>query len=218
MKVEPYRELILPKEFVLYHPSDEPFIDQSKFNIRCVFHPSERESDYIIKIKLKQNISLFFAIDFRLRNTKNDSIISVPICIAKTYFFKENIKYFSDIKYMLLSMFKEKNYSGIIDMQMPYDGQLHIHLINNPDIYDFEIEPINRDWKREGISKNKGVIQKNWGNNYPVLFDKKIILTVNEKYKYFIELFLQNIENRKYKFNTSLQLLLRDCQIKYYES
>lgn len=114
-------------------------------------------------------------------------------------------------------MFKEKNYSGIIDMQMHYDGQLHIHLINNPDIYDFEIEPINRDWKREGIGKNKGVIQKNWENNYPVLFDKNIILTVNEKYKYFIELFLQNIENRKYKFNTSLQLLLRDCQIKYYE-
>lgn len=66
-------------------------------------------------------------------------------------------------------------------------------------------------------NKNKGIIQKNWGNNYPVLFDKNIILAVNEKYKYFIELFLQNIENRKYKFNTSLQLL-RDCQIKYYES
>ena len=217
--IETYRELILTKGFILYYPSDKPFIIQSKFNIlRCVFHPSERELDYVIKIKLKKDISLFFAIDFKLSNRNNNSLISVPICIAavETDFFKENIKYFSDSKNMLLSIFKEKNCSGIIDMQTPYDGQLHIHLINDPNIYDFEIEPINRDWKREGISKNKGVIQKNWGNNYPILFDKNIILNVNEHYKYFIELFLENIENRKYKFNTSLQLLLRDCQIKYY--
>jgi hypothetical protein len=117
---------------------------------------------------------------------------------------------------MILSMFKEQKCNGIIDMQMPYDGNLHIHLINNPDIYDFEIEPINIDWKREGISKGL-VIQKHWGNNYPIVFDKNVILTVNERYKYFIELFLENIENRKYKFNTSLQLLLRDCNIKYYK-
>jgi hypothetical protein len=32
------------KGFVLYYPSDKPFIDESKYNnmIRCVFHPSER--------------------------------------------------------------------------------------------------------------------------------------------------------------------------------
>jgi len=58
----------------------------------------------------------------------------------KINFFKETIKYFNDSKYMLLSIFIEKNCSRIIDMQPPYDGQLHIHLINNPDIYDFEIE------------------------------------------------------------------------------
>ena len=94
--------------------------------------------------------------------------------------------------------------------------KIHIHLINNSNIFDFKIEPINIDWKREGISKGL-VIQKYWGNNYPIVFDKSIILTVNERYKYLIELFLENTENRKYKFNTSLQLLLRDCQIKYYE-
>jgi hypothetical protein len=219
-----YQELILPKGFVLYYPSDKPFIKESKYNniIRCVFHPSEREADYIIKIKLKKDISLFFAIDFRLSNIINNSLISIPYCtikeIVKTDFFKNNIKYFNDSKSMILSMFKEQKCNGIIDMQMPYDGQLHIHLINNSNIFDFEIEPINIDWKREGTIKNNGlIIQKKWGNNYPILFDKSIILTVNELYKYLIELFLENIKHRKYKFNTSLQLLLRDCQIKYYE-
>ena len=163
-----YQELILPKGFVLYYPSDKPFIDESKYNnmIRCVFHPSEREADYIIKIKLKKDISLFFAIDFRLSNIKNDLLISVPYCtikeIVKTYFFKNSIKYFSTSKSMILSIFKEQKCNGIIDMQMPYDGQLHIHLINNSNIFDFKIEPINIDWKREGIIKNNGlIIQKN---------------------------------------------------------
>ena len=51
--------------------------------------------------------------------------------IVKTDFFKNNIKYFSDSKSMILSMCKEQKCNGIINMQMPYDGQLHIHLINN---------------------------------------------------------------------------------------
>ena len=79
----------------------------------------------------------------------------------------------------------------------------------------FEIEPINKDWKREGFSYTKGAIQKRWGDNYPMIFDKNVILIVNEHYKYFIELFLENLKNKKYKFNKSLHILLRDCEIKY---
>lgn len=48
-------------------------------------------------------------------------------------------------------------------------------------------------------------------------FDKNVIVTVNKNYKYLIELFLQNVENKKYKFNKSLQILLRHSEIKYYE-
>ena len=59
------------------------------------------------------------------------------------------------------------------------------------------------------------VIQKKWGNNFPIYFDKNIIININERYKYFIELFLQNIENNKYKYHKSLHLLLRDSKIIY---
>lgn len=196
---ESYSQLILPKGFVLYYTSDEPFIIKSILS--CVFHPSERELDYVIKIRLKKDISLFFAIDFKI--SSRDSSISIPICIIK-----EIIK---------TNFLKENNFDGLINMQILYDGQLEIRLINNPDIYNFEVEPINKDWKREGFSYTKGVIQKIWGNNYPISFDKNVILTVNKKYKYLIELFLENLQNKKYKFCKSLQILLRDSEIKYYE-
>jgi len=214
---ESYRQLILPKGFVLYYTSDDPFIIKSILS--CVFHPSERELDYVIKITLKKDISLFFAIDFKI--SERNSLLSIPICIikeiTKTDFFKENIKFCKNSESLYLPMLKENNFDGLIHMQILYDGQLEIRLINNPDIYDFEIEPINKDWKREGFSYTKGVIQKIWGNNYPMYFNKNVILTINKRYKYLIELFLQNLENKKYKFNKSLQLLLKNSEIKYYE-
>ena len=214
---ESYRKLILPKGFVLYYTKDEPFIIKSI--LFCVFHPSERELDYVIKIRLKKDISLFFAIDFKISN--RDSLLSIPICVikelTKTDFFKENIKFCKNFESFYLPMLKENNFDGLVNMQILYDGQLEIRLINNPDIYDFEIENINKDQKREGFSYTKGVIQKIWGNNYPMIFDKNVIVNVNKNYKYLIELFLQNLENKKYKFNKSLQILLRHSEIKYYE-
>ena len=214
---ESYRKLILPKGFILYYTSDDPLIIKSVLS--CVFHPSERESDYIIKIKLKKDISLFFAIDFKMSD--RDSSLSIPISIVKeitkTDFFIENIKFYKNFESLYLPILKENNFDGLINMQILYDGQLEIRLINNPDIYDFEIEPINKDWKREGFSYTKGVIQKIWGNNYPMFFDENVIVILNKRYQYLIELFLQNLENKKYKFNKSLQILLKNSKIKYYE-
>ena len=100
-------------------------------------------------------------------------------------------------------------------MKLTNDGQFEIHLINNPNIYNFETDKIKKDWKREGMNFNKTIVIKRYGNNYPIFFDKNVILNVNEKYKYFIELFLQNEENKKYKFNKSLHILLRDSKINY---
>ena len=214
---ENYHQLVLPKGFILYYTNDKPFIISSILS--CVFHPSERELDYVIKIILKKDISLFFAIDFKISD--RDLSISIPICvikeITKTDFFKENIKIYKDFESLYFPILKKNNFDGLINMQILYDGQLEIRLINNPDIYDFTIEPLNKDWKREGFSYKNGAIQKIWGDNYPMIFNKNVILIVNKRYKYFIELFLQNLENKKYKFNKSLQLLLRDSEIKYYE-
>jgi hypothetical protein len=219
---EKYGELILPKGFILYHTSNEYFtVDSYKNNhiLYCSFHPSEgKELDYITKIILKKDISLFFAIDFTVR----DDLHSKPICamkeLNKTDFFIKNIKIIKDYESLYLTTFKKYNFNGLIEMGIIYDGQLRICLINDPNIYDFETDQIKTDWKREGMNYDKTiVIQKRWGNNYPMYFNKDIILNVNERYKYFIELFLQNIEIKKYKFNKSLHVLLRDVQINYHK-
>ena len=51
---ESYHKLILPKGFVLYYTNKKKLID--KKILSCVFHPSENEQDYVIKLKLKQDI------------------------------------------------------------------------------------------------------------------------------------------------------------------
>lgn len=219
---EKYGELILPKGYIIYHSSNEPFTMEFYKNdliLYCSFHPSEgKELDYITKIILKKDISLFFAIDFKIK----DESQSIPICIMKeiikTDFYIKNIKLFKDYESLNLIILKKNNFNGLIEMGIIYDGQLRISLINNTDIYNFETEQIKKDWKREGMNYNKTiVIQKKWGNNYPLYFNKNIILNINKRYKYFIELFLQNIESKKYKYNKSLHILLRDIEINYYK-
>lgn len=161
---ESYQKLILPKGFILYYTNDEPYIIKS--TLFCVFQPSERELDYVIKIILKKDISLFFAIDFKISD--RDSSLSIPICVikelTKTDFFKENIKFYKNFESFYLPMLKENNFDGLVNMQILYDGQLEIRLINNPDIYDFEIEHINKDWKEKDL-----VIQKELYKKYGVI-------------------------------------------------
>jgi len=220
-----YGELILPKGFILYHTSDENFIIQSEKDfpiLFCVFHPSEWTLDNITKITLKKDISLFFAIDFKSIE-KNDYFLSKPTCvmkkITKTDFFIRNVKMVKDYLSFFSLKLRENNFDGWVGLQKINNGDIEIGLINNPDMYDCETEEIKKDWKREGMNYNKTiVIEKRWGNNYPMCFDKNVILNVNERYKYFIELFLQNIENNKYKykFNKCLHILLRDTKINYY--
>ena len=70
---ETYGELKLPKGFILYHTTENEFIKRSEEEypiLFCVLHPSEFERENIVKIILKKEISLFFAIDFKIRDEK----------------------------------------------------------------------------------------------------------------------------------------------------
>ena len=216
---ETYGELILPKGFILYHTSDNPFKIDYEINfpmLFCVFHPSEWELLHVTKIILKKEINLFFAIDFNIR----DESISIPICImkeiTKSDFFIRSVKSVKDYLLFFSNKLKENNFDGWVGLQKVNKNALEVSLINNPDIFNIKMEILNKDWKKEGMNYNKTiVIQKKWGNNFPIYFDKNIIININERYKYFIELFLQNIENNKYKYHKSLHLLLRDSKIIY---
>jgi len=63
-----YGEIILQKDSILYHTSDEPYTYKSENErpfLFCSFHPSEYGiiGEYVTKIKLKKDTSLFFMID-----------------------------------------------------------------------------------------------------------------------------------------------------------
>jgi len=65
---EVYGEIILKKDSILYHTSDEPFMYKSKKDkplLFCTFHPSEYGmiGDYVTPIILKKDVSLFFMIE-----------------------------------------------------------------------------------------------------------------------------------------------------------
>jgi hypothetical protein len=65
--VKSYGEVILKKDFILYHTSDNIFLNKPKHPMLfCTFHPSEwfYGEDFITTIKLKKDVSLFFMIDF----------------------------------------------------------------------------------------------------------------------------------------------------------
>ena len=66
---------MLKKDFILYHTSDEKFIYKlDKLMLFCIFHPYEYGmiGDYVIYVKLKKDISLFFII----KNLKKARIFS----------------------------------------------------------------------------------------------------------------------------------------------
>jgi len=215
--INTFGKLIIPKGFILYHTSSNPFIIESYKNnltLNCTFHPSEgKKLEYITKIILKKESLLLFAIDFINKNDK----ISIPISgmkeILKYNIYRQKLKLLTNYENFCFDIINDNNLDGLIDMNIIGDGQLEVIIINNFNNYDFQTELLKKDWKREGMNYNNSIVlQKIWGNNYPIYFDKNIILNINEKHKYFIELLLHNIENKKYKYNKSLFILLRDCQ------
>jgi len=215
--INTFGKLIIPKGFILYHTSSKPFIIEfykNNLTLNCTFHPSEgKELEYITKIILKKESLLLFAIDF----INKDEQISIPIAgmkeILKYDIYRQKLKLLTNYENFCFDIINNNNLDGLIDMNIIRDGQLEIILINNLNNYDFQTELLKKDWKREGMNYNNSIVlQKIWGKNYPIYFNKNIILNINEKYKYHIELLLQNIENKKYKYNKSLFILLRDCQ------
>ena len=66
--IKSYGKVIIPKESILYHTSDELFDFKNKNDkpmLFCTFHPSEWDSmnEYVTFIKLKKDVSLLFMIN-----------------------------------------------------------------------------------------------------------------------------------------------------------
>ena len=218
---ETYGELKLPKGFILYHSTDNNFIQKPEKDypiLFCVLHPSEYELDNIIKIKLKKDISLFFAIDFIIIDEKKAKPICVMKKITNTNIFIRKVNIVKDYLLFFSENLKKNRFDGWYGLQKIYNGNTEIALINDHEIFDIEIDNQIKDWKREANNKKTGIPrQKDWGNNFLIYIDKNVIININKKYKNKIELFMKNMNDQKYKYNKCLHILLSNSKIIYNE-
>ena len=106
-----YGEMIIKKDSVLYHTSDEEFIPNvinEKSMLFCTFHPSEYTGDnkYVHYVKIKKDISLLFMIEY-IGNIKIYSSLSNIINHPN----KNLAKKYNDILQIIADILKKENFN-----------------------------------------------------------------------------------------------------------
>ncbi len=221
---ETYGKLVLPKGSILYHTSKNPFETKSEETfpmLFCVFHPSDYENNFVTKIVLKKDISLFFAIDF-VREIIDKKKISTPINvmkkITKSDFFIKYVEFVKNYLSFFSNELKKNNFDGWVGL--PKIGFfVEVCLINNEDIFEvLSSEHLIVDYQKESINfQTKEILQKNWGQQYSICFEKiNIKLCLNIRYEKRINLYKKNMKKKKFKHSNTLELLIENSEITYH--
>ena len=189
-----YGSLIIKKDTILYHATDEEFsYKPDKKLLYTIFHPSEwigYDSEYIARIQLKRDIKiLFFITGFR--------------------------------KHYVLSSQEEKNSAEFLEKlaEENLDGWLasienrshvEVAIMNDPTIFEvISFEPLRKNW-RNGNCLGGIPECKNWGTLYPISSRLiPVVFQLNEKYRRIIEEYIQ------YGSEYALQVVLENAHIQY---
>ena len=202
-----YGSVIIKKDTILYHTTDEEFSYRpNKQMLFMTIHPSEWEgiNDYVVKIQLKRDVELLFMISgFR-----------------KIFIFSSlnNLSKKSDKKLKwFVEKLKEQNLDGWLS-SIENKSQIEITIINDSDIFEpVSFEPLYRNW-RNGNNLNGEKNYKNWGNIYPISSRMiPVIFNLNIRYKSMINEYIQFGLKSKYPFEYALQIILENAIIKYHE-
>jgi hypothetical protein len=195
-----YGSLIIKKDTILYHATDEEFSYKSdKKLLYTIFHPSEwigYDSEYIVRILLKRDIEvLFFITGFR--------------------------------KHYVLSSQEEKNSAEFLEKlaEENLDGWLasienrshvEVAIMNDPTIFEvISFEPLRKNW-RNGNCLGGIPECKNWGKLYPISSRLiPVVFQLNEKYRRLIESYIRYMQKSKYPFEYALQVILENARIQY---
>jgi hypothetical protein len=190
-----YGSLIIKKNTILYHATDEEFsYKPEKKLLYTTFHPSEwigYDKEYIVRIQLKRDIEvLFFITGFR-----KHYVLSNQAEKKSTAFLKNLDGWLASIE----------NRSHV-----------EVAILNDPTIFEvLSFEPLRKNWRNGnclgGIPKCK-----NWGTLYPISSRTiPIIFQLNEKYKRLIEEYIQYGLESKYPFEYAFQVILENANIQY---
>jgi hypothetical protein len=215
--IESYGEVIIKKGSIFYHVTNEIFTYKSFESnpmLFCTFHPSEwyYGEEYITFISLKKDISLFFMIDFN-EKSKSSSYLSKftknNIDLLKiTHTNNQLLYYYNELK--------NNNFDGWFNANAIDKAFIEIGLLNDTSIFEvLKIEKLKKDWIRQNNANNIVTI-KNWGINYPI--QKEVIFRLNERYKKYIEKYIENTINDKFYLRYTFQILLLNSKIYYHKA
>jgi hypothetical protein len=195
-----YGSLIIKKDTILYHATDEEFTYKSeKKLLYTIFHPSEwagYDSEYIVRILLKRDIEvLFFIAGFRKHYILSNQ------AEKKSPVFLENLK--------------EENLDGWL-ASIENRSHVEVAIINDQNIFEvISFEPLRKNW-RNGNCLGGIPECKNWGTLYPISSRSlPIVFQLNEKYKQLIEEYIQYGIYSKYPFEYIFQVILENAHIQY---
>lgn len=217
MLKEVYGEMILKKDIIVYHTSEEVFNykrEEDKPMLFCTFHPSEYGmiGDYVTTVKLRRDVSLFFMIE-DIKKARIYSALSTLINhkngnLAKRH--KEELEFFT-------KRLKKENLDGWFS-SIENKGTVEVALINDKNLYEIvETKALMNNWNNGNINNNVIKI-KNWGTKYKVYSTEyPIILNINERYKPIIEKYIDFEQETKLINQYILQKILKNGIITYHK-
>lgn len=214
-----YGEMIIHKNSILYHTSDDVFEFKNN-NIKpmlfCTFHPSDYPGDnntYVNMIRIKKDISLFFMIDY----------------IGKTHIFssleklidhpnKNLAKKHNDILKIIVKELKKENFNGWFS-SIENKSHVEVALINNKNIYEIiETNNLKRNWRNGYYNNNNNnkIEKKNWGKYKICSIEIPVILNINKKYKEMLEKYKEYEIKSKFISEYTFQIILDNAIINYF--
>ena len=212
-----YGEIILKKDSILYHSSDNPFTyktESEKPFLFCSFHPSEYGmiGEYVTKIKLKKNTSLFFMID----SIKKAKIYS-GLNNLKNYSNKNLAKIHKSELIILSNLLKKEKFDGWFS-SIENKGTIEATFINDLELFEIiESNLLANNWNNGNFNNNVLSI-KNWGKIYSIsTLLYPALLNINERYKLMIEEYLNFEKESKLLNNFVFQVILKNAIISYHE-
>ncbi len=209
-----YGSIIIKKDTILYHTTDEEFSYRpNKPMLFTTIHPSEWEgiNDYVVKIQLKRDVELLFMISEFKKNFIFSSLNNLSN--NRNYLSKQSDKKLK----CFVEKLREQNLDGWLS-SIENKSQIEVTIINDSDIFEpVSFEPLHRNW-RNGNNLNGKKNYKNWGNIYPISSRMiPVIFNLNMRYKPMINEYIQFGLKSKYPFEYALQIILENAIIKYHE-
>jgi hypothetical protein len=189
-----YGSLIIKKDTILYHLTDEEFTYKpEKKLLYTIFHPSEwvgYDSEYVARIQIKCDIEvLFFITGFKKHYVLSNQEEK------KSAAFLEKLE--------------KENLNGWL-ASIENRSYVEVAIINDPTIFEvISFETLRKNW-RNGNCLGRIPECKNWGTLYQISSRSlPIVFHLNEKYKPLIEEYI------RYGLEYALQVILENAKIQY---